>query len=247
MRAGYSAKKRNGLDPDNDNPAPGHPATGTTGRPLADHPTLTIFLRALNGERFVAEQLASLEWQTYTGWRLVASDDGSTDGTLAILRAFRDSHLPGNVEIIEGPQRGAPASRQHPVSDYCAFCDQDDVWEPNKLARAIAILAQAPRDVPVLYSPRTGLIDARGKKIGLSPPFPRKPTFRSALVQSIAGGHTMLWQGILMSGPQSASRPRAIRLKTRAVPSDVCLQRHAPLRSHSIGALSPARERRFLR
>src|SRR5262249_46946867 len=158
-----------------------------------------ILLCTLNGERFLVEQLASLERQTFTNWRLVASDDGSNDHTKSILQAFKRSHETGKVEIIDGPQRGAPANflflacRQNPVSDYYAFCDQDDVWEADKLARAIAILEQAPPGVPALYGSRTSLIDESGEKFGLSPLFPKTPTFRCALVQSIAGGNTMVF------------------------------------------------------
>jgi glycosyltransferase involved in cell wall biosynthesis len=69
-----------------------------------------MLLCTLNGERFLAEQLASLERQTFKNWRLTASDDGSSVGTKSILLAFQKSSTPGKVEIIEGPQRGAPAN-----------------------------------------------------------------------------------------------------------------------------------------
>jgi len=170
-----------------------------TGAPFTAGRSATIFLCTLNGERFLAEQLASLEWQTFTHWRLVASDDGSTDRTKTILQEFKSSHEPGRVEVIDGPRRGAPSNflflvcRQNPVSEYYAFCDQDDVWEADKLARAISILEQTPPGIPALYGSRTVLIDESGKKLGLSPLFPRTPTFRSALVQSIAGGNTMVF------------------------------------------------------
>ena len=199
MRAGFSAPKRSARVPGNDNHAPDRAAGPPIATRVAAAPTVTIFMCTFNGERFLAEQLASLEWQIFSNWRLVVSDDGSTDGTLAILHAFRDSYPPGRVEIVRGPGAGAAAnflflaSRKHPVSDYYAFCDQDDVWEADKLSRAITILERAPRDLPALYGARTSLIDASGRKIGVSPLFPRAPTFRSALVQSIAGGNTMVF------------------------------------------------------
>jgi glycosyltransferase involved in cell wall biosynthesis len=167
--------------------------------PLDGGPTATILLCTLNGERFLGEQLASLDAQTLTHWRLVVSDDGSTDRTRSILQAFKRAHAPGRVEIVDGPRRGAPANflflacRQNPTSEYYAFCDQDDIWEADKLARAIAFLEQEPPGVPALYGSRTSLIDESGKKIGLSPLFPKRPAFRSALVQSIAGGNTMVF------------------------------------------------------
>ena len=200
MRASLSAPKRNDLDWDNDNlPSTDSHAPAPPGLRLANRFTVTIFMCTFNGERFLPAQLASLQWQTFTNWRLIVSDDGSTDGTLAILQTFQNAYPPGRIEIVEGPRAGAPAnflflaSRKNPVSDYYAFCDQDDVWEADKLSRAIAILEATPRGVPAVYGSRTRLIDANDNTIGLSPLFSRRPTFRSALVQSIAGGNTMVF------------------------------------------------------
>jgi cellulose synthase/poly-beta-1,6-N-acetylglucosamine synthase-like glycosyltransferase len=88
---------------------------------------VTILLCTLNGERFLPEQLTSLEKQTFKNWRLIASDDGSSDRTKSILRAFQKSFEPGRVEIIDGPRRGAPANFlslacvQNLVSDFYPF------------------------------------------------------------------------------------------------------------------------------
>jgi glycosyltransferase involved in cell wall biosynthesis len=167
--------------------------------PSATRPAVTILLCTLNGERFLAEQLASLESQTFKNWKLIASDDGSWDGTKSILVAFQKSCEPGKVEIIDGPRRGATANflfqacAENLVSEYYAFCDQDDVWDADKLERAIEALVQIESGVPALYGSRTRLIDEAGNEIGFSPLFHRKPEFRSALVQSIAGGNTMVF------------------------------------------------------
>jgi glycosyltransferase involved in cell wall biosynthesis len=170
--------------------------------PSATGPTVTILLCTLNGERFLAEQLASLESQTFRNWRLKVSDDGSSDGTKSILHAFQKSLEPGRVEIVDGPQRGAPANflfqacAEDLASDYYAFCDQDDVWEADKLRRAIDALEQVVPGIPALYGSRTRLIDKDGNEIGFSPLFRKKPEFRSALVQSIAGGNTMVFNQV---------------------------------------------------
>jgi glycosyltransferase involved in cell wall biosynthesis len=162
-------------------------------------PVVTILLGTLNGERFLPEQLASLKRQTFKNWRLIASDDGSSDCTKSILHAFQKSFEPGKVEIIAGPQRGAPANflflacAENLDSDFYAFCDQDDVWEPDKLARGVDLLRKADPGIPTLYGSRTRLIDENGNEIGFSPLFHKSPDFRCALVQSIAGGNTMVF------------------------------------------------------
>src|SRR5258708_237917 len=76
------------------------PVRGSGAIAADDRRTVTILLCTLNGERFLAEQLASLERQTFKNWKLIASDDGSTDRTKSILRALRKSSAPGTAQII---------------------------------------------------------------------------------------------------------------------------------------------------
>ena len=167
--------------------------------PSGTGPAVTILLCTLDGERFLDEQLASLQRQTFKNWKLIASDDGSRDRTRSTLVAFQKSFGPGKVEIIDGPRRGATANflfqacAENLVSEYYAFCDQDDVWDADKLERAIGALERIDLGIPALYGSRTRLIDEAGNEIGFSPLFQRKPEFRSALVQSIAGGNTMVF------------------------------------------------------
>jgi glycosyltransferase involved in cell wall biosynthesis len=160
---------------------------------------VTILLGTLNGERFLPEQLASLESQTVRNWRLIASDDGSSDRTRSILHRFQKSFEPGKVEVVAGPRRGAPgnflflACKENLNSDFYAFCDQDDIWEPDRLARAVAMLEKAGSAIPALYGSRTRLIDENANEIGFSPLFCKKPDFECALVQSIMGGNTIVF------------------------------------------------------
>lgn len=160
---------------------------------------MTILLCTFNGEQYLEEQLGSLRQQSYANWKLIASDDGSSDRTRSILDAFKTSQPPGQVEIVDGPRRGPSANflflacRADLHADYYAFCDQDDVWEAAKLERAIGVLERMDSGIPAVYGSRTRLIDAAGRETGLSPLFSRPPTFRCALVQSIIGGNTIVF------------------------------------------------------
>ena len=159
---------------------------------------VTILLCTFNGARFLAGQLSSFSTQTYPHWRLVVSDDGSTDSTLELLQDYKRKG-PNEVTITIQPQRlGAIChfmkvlTERETDSDYFACADQDDVWFPDKLERAMAWLATNPAGLPAVYFSRTQYVDEAGSVIGLSPLFRKRPSFRNALVQSIGGGNTMV-------------------------------------------------------
>ena len=98
----------------------------------------------------------ALPIRSHQAWDLIASDDGSTDDSPAILRRFgADMALRGNrVELVEGPRRGFAANflsliaRSPDTAEWLAISDQDDVWLPERLARGIAALAPAARRYP---------------------------------------------------------------------------------------------------
>jgi glycosyltransferase involved in cell wall biosynthesis len=163
-------------------------------------PSVVVLLCTLNGARFLPAQLLSLADQTLANWRLFVSDDGSTDETLAILSRCADKLGSAPIVIRNGPRQGFVNNFLGLVcdpaisADYYAYSDQDDIWESDKLSRAVEWLeTRRPTNVPALYCSRTRLIDERGRECGLSPLFRRKPDFRNALVQSIAGGNTMVF------------------------------------------------------
>jgi glycosyltransferase involved in cell wall biosynthesis len=166
--------------------------------PALEAPCITILLCTYNGERFLAAQLASIEQQSYRNWRLIVSDDHSSDATLAILRHFAQRTCQP-VEIREGPQLGPAANFLSLAADpeiageYFAFCDQDDVWHRDKLRRALSWATSLPQELPVVYGGRTNVICAAGKPLGYSSRFFRPPSFGNALVQNIAGANTMLF------------------------------------------------------
>ena len=158
--------------------------------------SVAILMATYNGAEFLPAQLVSIAAQTHQHWRLIVSDDGSTDATISIVRAFAAQH---SVTILDGPKKGSAANFlsllccSETNADYIAFCDQDDIWDEDKLARSIAALRNIPDEIPALYGTRSRLIDAHGADLGLSPLFVKPPSFANALVQNIAGGNTMLW------------------------------------------------------
>jgi len=162
-------------------------------------PLVAILLCTYNGARFLAEQLDSLEAQTHQNWVVFASDDGSTDQTQEILQHYRVKWPSGKLTIRSGPQKGfcrnfmSLVADNSILADYYAFCDQDDVWLPEKLSRSLDVLCDIPTQMPAIYGSRTQLIDEQGLLVGISPFFAITPSFENALVQSIAGGNTMVF------------------------------------------------------
>lgn len=160
-------------------------------------PPVQVLLATYNGARFLPEQLASLEAQQEAAWQLWWRDDGSTDGSVALLEAF--AARTGRAAPAGTPpgRAGAMGSFMHllaaaPPGGHYAFCDQDDVWLPAKLRRAQAALAELGEDRPALYCGRQRLVDTALRPTGLSP-LPGRPLgFRNALVQNVVTGCTLV-------------------------------------------------------
>ena len=164
---------------------------------------VAILLCTYQGERFLSEQIDSFLSQTYGSWKVWASDDGSTDGTLGILDAYREKLGHERLAVVHGPGRGFVANflslacRDDIQADFYAYADQDDIWLNDKLERAIKWLTSLPRAVPALYCSRTMLVDAENAELGCSPLFSRPPSFANALTQNLAGGNTMVFNNAL--------------------------------------------------
>ncbi len=168
---------------------------------MAEEPLITILMGTRNGARFLQPQLDSFLAQTHRNWALLVSDDGSEDATVAILRQFRGDHPNRSIRMVSGPQQGAAANYLSLLcagdigAGYVALSDQDDVWLPGKLARAIAALQREPDGIAVAYGARTILADEGLRPYGTSPRL-RGPTgFRNALVQNIVAGNCAVLNG----------------------------------------------------
>lgn len=164
------------------------------------YPLVTILLCTYNGANYLKSQLDSIESQNYQNWVLFASDDGSTDATLEILKNYKTKWPEGRLTIVSGPKKGfsqnflSLACNPHIKGEYFAFSDQDDIWLDNKLSVAVKnIMTYEVKENPYLYCGRTIYYNEVKKIIGKSPLFNFLGSFRNALVQSLAGGNTMVF------------------------------------------------------
>jgi glycosyltransferase involved in cell wall biosynthesis len=176
------------------------------------HPLVAILMCTFNGEQFLHEQLASIATQTHPNWVLWVSDDGSSDSTLDILRRTQHSWGAERLTIVQGPCKGfarnflSLACNPQIEAEYYAFSDQDDVWLPRKLTRAVEWFFEQKQsqaqhqtnNIALLYGSRTSLIDESGHPIGISKLIPNELSFSNALVQNVAGGNTMVFNYALV-------------------------------------------------
>lgn len=155
-----------------------------------------ILMATFNGERFLQQQLDSIFLQKETDWHLVVSDDGSTDRTIDILSEFYSAH-PGRMTIVRSTGRGPAqnflnlARTNWLHANYWVFCDQDDVWEDDRLSRALSKLANIPVEVPSMHCSRVIYINQGNSPTGLSPKVCYPPGFGKSLLINIASGNTM--------------------------------------------------------
>ncbi len=161
-------------------------------------PEVAVLLCTFNGARYLAEQVRSILDQTHPAISLYISDDGSQDDTCDIVQTFFSASPQSAIDLRTGPGRGATSNFLSLIcdsdisADYFAFADQDDVWDADKLSRAIAKLAECDASRPALYCARTRSVTESGSIIGFSPSFRRMPSFSNAIVQNIGGGNTMV-------------------------------------------------------
>ncbi len=157
--------------------------------------SVTILMAVRNGARHLAAQLASIETQTHP-WRLIVSDDGSTDDSRAIVAEFARNHAAGQVRQLDGPRQGPAENFRHLLralpadARFAAFSDQDDVWLPEKLGRATLALAQA--EAPTIWASRVTICDEDLNPRADSPELRIAPAFSHALVQNLLQGNTMV-------------------------------------------------------
>jgi glycosyltransferase involved in cell wall biosynthesis len=162
-------------------------------------PSIAILMTTFNGQKFLEEQLNSIKTQLHRNWRLYVSDDGSTDKTLSILKSYQKLWGKHKLIIRYGPQKTfsqnflSLVTDKRIKADFYAYCDQDDVWLPSKLSVAIKALQKESPKIPLLYCGRTTYVDERLQIKGLSPLYNKPANFKNALVQSIAGGNTMVF------------------------------------------------------
>lgn len=159
-----------------------------------------------DGEQYVKEQIDSLLAQTFCDWHLYVHDDGSTDGTVDIVRSIMAEH-PSKITLLDYPPEGSPCRNFLSMldsvdADYYMFCDQDDIWLPEKVEVSLAGIKAVEQESPgkgVVVCSDLFVVDERLQLLNPSmwaylsiyPQYIR--TFRDSGASAIATGCTMLF------------------------------------------------------
>jgi glycosyltransferase involved in cell wall biosynthesis len=158
-------------------------------------PVVAILMGSYNGARFIQEQIDSILNQKGVDVHFYISDDGSSDSTLDIINEYFKNY-PDQFKKLFQVQFKNPARNFLSIFpkitqdyDYYAFSDQDDVWMEDKLQTAIKKINEGY----ALYCGRTDNTNNNLQSYSYSPLFSFPPSFKNAIVQSIAGGNTMVF------------------------------------------------------
>lgn len=109
---------------------------------------ITVVVPAYNAGRFVRATLESVAAQRVQPQEIVVADDGSTDDTCAVVEAFAAAHGGCPVRLLREPHRGPGAARNAAMraarTEWVAFLDSDDLWEPAKIAAVVEAITAHP-------------------------------------------------------------------------------------------------------
>lgn len=153
---------------------------------------VSIVMCTYNGERYLARQLDSILQQTYPLYEIIIQDDGSTDSTCDIVRAYQDRYP--LIRLIQnqknlGFNRNFLTAITRATGDYIALSDQDDLWKPEKIASLMATLRSSGK--AVCFSRSQAFSEENGPEEFFDRRTPNYSIERLILA-NIAPGHTML-------------------------------------------------------
>lgn len=175
----------------------------------AENPCIAVVLSTYNGEAHLKQQLDSVLNQDVGNFSVYVRDDGSRDGTVALLEGYERKE---RIKLLRGENVGVVASFLEAIAavprevDYVALCDQDDEWHVDKLGRALGVLRAKDSSVPQLYCSEYIFCDAEMNPTGRSHLNRRGVSFPTMLYENMASGNTMVMNRALVDRVNAAGR-----------------------------------------
>lgn len=144
---------------------------------------VSIIVPVYNVEKYIRETMESVMAQTYADWELLLVEDGSSDGTAAIITGLAEAWGESRIRLIRQPANmGAARARNRGLLEaggrYIAYLDADDLWAPEKLERELSFLKE--KEAAFVF---TGyeFADEEGKGTGKVVRVPETLNYRQAL------------------------------------------------------------------
>ena len=167
---------------------------------------IEILMAAYNGAPYIGEQIDSILQQTDTNWHLTISDDGSTDGTDAIIDEYTRQYSDSVQRVCSGQRFGGAKAHffwmtQQCEAEYIAYCDDDDTWKADKLEKLRNAMQDAESrlgsNTPILVFSDQTVTDEKLSVIAPSLMRYQKQYFehfdyRSILMQNVVTGGAMM-------------------------------------------------------
>lgn len=124
---------------------------------------VNILMSTYNGEKYVGQQIESIQKQSFTEWNLLVRDDGSKDKTCDIVASY--AQLDQRIQLIRAENKGVIESfyelAKYNQADYYFFCDQDDYWLPEKVKIVLNETKKYDNDRAKLYYTDLKIVDKK--------------------------------------------------------------------------------------
>lgn len=183
-------------------------------------PTVDILLATHNGEKYLREQIESIRYQTYENWRMLVSDDCSSDNTLGIIKGYAKAD--SRIALVSESKRFGGAKEnffhllQQSTSQLAMFCDQDDVWMDDKIEVTLRSMLQAEAStdssLPIAIFTDSVVVDEHLQVLSYS--FhnylnisPYRTKHNHLLLENTASGNTMMLNRPLIRLLQEVKQP----------------------------------------
>ncbi|MEH6383031.1 MAG: glycosyltransferase family 2 protein [Colwellia sp.] len=173
-------------------------------------PNVAIIISTYNGEDFINEQLNSLCSQDYPHISIYIRDDLSKDNTLSIIKdnfLEKITFINNNGENL-GPALSFLNALVNIDSDIYMFCDQDDIWNTDKVSRAVQSICKYGLNKSILYHSNLALVDANSQSLNINfeqnqgQSFPRDHCFERLLIENSVVGCTTAFTKALVKSSQ---------------------------------------------
>jgi len=134
---------------------------------------ISILISTFNGKKYIKEQLDSLLNQSYKNIEIIVRDDGSSDNTIEILKSYNIKPIDTKINLgaMGSFEELLKYALQNSNSDYFMFCDQDDVWENDKVEKTLAKMQEMEKEfgnIPLLVHTDLEVVDAKLNTINSS-------------------------------------------------------------------------------